>query len=220
MPAYSIRDATTDEQRELTRLCVRATMQAGYDQAFIDRAIPGLTVTLPLITAGCVQVAEHKPGEVLGVVMVAMTGLQGIALLHGLYVDPPSWKRGVGRVLFEAAIARTKALKAGVLVIYAEPSAEGFYKRMGATRVGEGTFYYSPEIVLPQLLYILPREAASHAVAYSMSRAGAEGGRAASTRACYCWRLTGVQLARRRSASASARQASPLSGARTTTRPS
>ena len=138
-------------------------MQAGYDQAFIDRAIPGLTVTLPLITAGCVRVAEHKPGEVLGVVIVSATGLQGIALLHGLYVDPPFWKRGVGRVLFEAAIARTKALKAGVLVIYAEPSAEGFYKRMGATRVGEGTFYYSPDIVLPQLIYILPRDAAPDA---------------------------------------------------------
>ena len=145
-------------------------MQAGYDQAFIDRAIPGLTVTLPLITAGCVRVAEHKPGEVLGVVIVSATGLQGIALLHGLYVDPPFWKRGVGRVLFEAAIARTKALKAGVLVIYAEPSAEGFYKRMGATRVGEGTFYYSPDIVLPQLLYILPRDAASDAEAARADR--------------------------------------------------
>jgi hypothetical protein len=89
MSPYSVRDATPDEQGELTRLCVRATMQAGYDQAFIDRAIPGLTVTLPLITAGCVRVAERKPGEVLGVVIVSTTMLQGIALLHGLYVDPP-----------------------------------------------------------------------------------------------------------------------------------
>jgi predicted N-acetyltransferase YhbS len=170
MSPYSVRDATADEQGELTRLCVRATMQAGYDQAFIDRAIPGLTVTLPLITAGCVRVAEHKPGEVLGVVIVSTTMLQGIALLHGLYVDPPFWRSGVGRVLFEAAIARTKALKAGVLVIYAEPSAEGFYKRMGATRIGEGTFYYSPEIVLPQLIYILPRDAASDAEAGGADR--------------------------------------------------
>jgi hypothetical protein len=47
MQVYSVRDAKPDEQRELTRLCVRATMQAGYDEAFIDRAMPGLTVTLP-----------------------------------------------------------------------------------------------------------------------------------------------------------------------------
>jgi hypothetical protein len=60
-------------------------------------------------------------------------------------------------MLFEAAATRVKALKAGALMIYAEPSAEGFYKRMGATRIGEGPFYYSPEIVLPYLIYILPQ---------------------------------------------------------------
>ena len=44
-------------------------------------------------------------------------------------------------------------------MIYAEPSAEAFYKRMGAIRIGEGPFYFSPETMLPQLLYIMPREA-------------------------------------------------------------
>src|SRR5262249_29131192 len=127
-----------------------------YDEAFIDRAMPGLTVTFPLITGGCVQVAEEKSGEVVGVVIVTASSLQGIALLYGLYVEPAHWKRRVGRVLFGAATTRAKALKAGVLMIYAEPSAEGFYKRMGAIRVGEGTFYFSPEIVLPQLIYIVP----------------------------------------------------------------
>jgi GNAT superfamily N-acetyltransferase len=76
-----------------------------------------------------------------------------------MFVDPVHWKRGVGRLLFGAAVTRTKALKAGALLIYAEPSAEGFYKRMGATRIAEGTFYYSPEIVLHLLLYILPQDA-------------------------------------------------------------
>jgi hypothetical protein len=52
---------------------------------------------------------------------------------------------------------------AGVLMIYAEPSAEGFYSQMGATRVGEGTFYCSPEIVLPLLFYILSRDVAPDA---------------------------------------------------------
>jgi GNAT superfamily N-acetyltransferase len=159
MQPHSVRDAKPDEQRELTRLCVRATMRAGYDEAFIDRVMPGLTITLPLITGGCVQVAEQKSGEVVGVVVVTSTVLQGIALLYSIFVDPVCWKRGVGRVLFGAAVTRAKALKAGALMIYAEPSAEGFYKRMGAIRIGEGPFFYSPEIVLPRLLYIIPQEA-------------------------------------------------------------
>ena len=36
MQLYSIREARPDEQRELTRLCVRATLHVGYDEAFID----------------------------------------------------------------------------------------------------------------------------------------------------------------------------------------
>jgi GNAT superfamily N-acetyltransferase len=159
MQPYSVRDAKTDEQRELTRLCVRATMRAGYDEAFIDRVMPGLTITVPLIAGGCVQVAQQNSGEVVGVVAVTTTMLQGIALLYSIFVDPACWKRGVGRVLFEAAVTRARALRAGALMIYAEPSAEGFYKRMGAIRIGEGPFVYSPEIVLPHLLYIIPRGA-------------------------------------------------------------
>jgi GNAT superfamily N-acetyltransferase len=158
MQPCSIRIAKVEEQRELTRLCVRATMHAGYDDAFIDRVMPGLTITLPLINEGCVQVAEEAPGVVIGVVAVT-TLAQGIALLNSMFVDPAFWRRGVGRALFGAAVARARILKAGAIMIYAEPSAEGFYKRMGTIRIGEGPFFYSPEIVLPQLLYIIPQEA-------------------------------------------------------------
>jgi hypothetical protein len=42
MGAYTVREANPEEQRELTHLVVRATMHAGHDEAFIDRAIPGL----------------------------------------------------------------------------------------------------------------------------------------------------------------------------------
>jgi GNAT superfamily N-acetyltransferase len=138
-------------------------MQTGYDEAFIDRVMPGLTITVPLIAGGRVQVAQRGADEVVGVVTVTTTALQGIALLYGIYVEPAHWRRGIGRVLFAAASNRAKALKAGALMIYAEPSAEGFYRRMGATRIGEGPFYYSPEIVLPQLLYLFPQGRTSRA---------------------------------------------------------
>jgi N-acetylglutamate synthase-like GNAT family acetyltransferase len=158
MDVYTVREAKSEEQRELTRLVVRATMQAGYDEAFIDRSMPGLTITLPLINSHCVQVAQDNSNKVVGVISVTPTALQGIALLYGLFVDPAHWKRGIGRVLFGAAVARAKEIKAGAIMIYAEPSAEGFYKQMGAIRIGEGPLYFSPEIILPHLLYVIPRE--------------------------------------------------------------
>jgi GNAT superfamily N-acetyltransferase len=158
MGVYTVRQAKPEEQRELTRLAVRATLHAGYDEAFIDRSMPGFTVTLPMISGNYVQVAQDDSGEVVGVVWVTPSALQGIALLHGLYVDPPRWKRGIGRVLFGAAVTFAKGIKAGAMMVYAEPSAEGFYERMGAIRIGEGPFYFSPETILPHLLYIIPRE--------------------------------------------------------------
>jgi hypothetical protein len=67
---YLIRDAKPEEQRELTRLCVHATLHTGYDDAFVDRVMRGLTVMLPLITAGAVQVAEQPSCAAVGVVTV------------------------------------------------------------------------------------------------------------------------------------------------------
>ena len=61
--------------------------------------------------------------------------------------------------LFRAAVTRAKELKAGALMIYAESSAAAFYNRLEAIRIGEGPFYYSPEVILPHLLYIIPRDA-------------------------------------------------------------
>ena len=108
---------------------MRAILHSGYDEAFIDRARPGLTVSLNGIVTGNVQVAEQS-GEVIGVVEVLSTVLQGIAVL-GIFVDPAHWKKGVGRALFETAIARARTLKVGALMIYASPFAEGFYSRLG-----------------------------------------------------------------------------------------
>jgi GNAT superfamily N-acetyltransferase len=161
MESYSIRNAKPHEQRDLTRLWVRATLEVGYDDTFIERVMPSLTTTgaisLPLITEGAVQVAE-RGSAVVGVVSLTATMLQGIALLQGIFVDPTIWRHGVGRMLFEAAAARARSLKAGAIMIYAGPSAEGFYKRLGAIRIGEGPFVLSPSVTLPYLLYILPRD--------------------------------------------------------------
>jgi N-acetylglutamate synthase-like GNAT family acetyltransferase len=158
MGAYTVRDAKPEEQRELTRLVVSATMHAGHDEAFIDRAISGLAITLPMINGKSVQVAQDDSGKVIGVVAVTRSTLQGVALLNHLFVDPLHWRRGVGRILFETAIARAKELKTGAIFIYAEPSAEGFYEQMGTTRIGEAPFVLSPEVVFPHLLYVIPRE--------------------------------------------------------------
>ena len=126
MDLYTVREARPEEQRELTRLCLRATMHSGYDEEFIDRSMPSLTITLPLISGDFVRVAQDDLHEVVGVACVTPTAVQGIALLHDFSVDPARWKRGIGRIPFGAAVARAKGMKASAIMIYASPSAEGF----------------------------------------------------------------------------------------------
>jgi GNAT superfamily N-acetyltransferase len=48
-------------------------------------------------------------------------------------------RRGIGRALFEHAVAEVNRLGFRSMKIEADPNAEAFYKRMGAVRVGTNT---------------------------------------------------------------------------------
>lgn len=79
-------------------------------------------------------------------------------------------------MLFAAAAARARELNAGAIMIYAEIYAEpSAVRRPGATRIGEGPYLLSPEIVLPHFLYIVSQAAtrtiASGPIARICSRA-------------------------------------------------
>jgi hypothetical protein len=77
MDVYTVREAKPEEQGELTRLAVRATLRAGHDDAFIDRSMPALTTTLPFISGNFVRVAQDAFSEVVGVASVTPTRTAG-----------------------------------------------------------------------------------------------------------------------------------------------
>jgi GNAT superfamily N-acetyltransferase len=66
---------------------------------------------------------------------VLTTEDDGLHLDH-LWILPSAMGRGIGRALFEHATAEASRLGSNLIKIEADPNAEGFYKRMGATRVG------------------------------------------------------------------------------------
>jgi GNAT superfamily N-acetyltransferase len=57
--------------------------------------------------------------------------------LEHLWVLPEHMSAGIGRALFAHAVRRAASLNADLLEIESDPNAEGFYRRMGAIRVGE-----------------------------------------------------------------------------------
>ena len=70
----------------------------------------------------------------------ALRGSGERVVLDHLWVQPRSLHAGVGRKLFEHAVALAAESGAQQIEIESDPNAEGFYQKMGAETVGEVTY--------------------------------------------------------------------------------
>ncbi|GAA0575970.1 hypothetical protein GCM10010172_70880 [Paractinoplanes ferrugineus] len=84
-----------------------------------------------------------------------MDGTPPAGALGNLWIDPAFIGRGIGRALWEHATHVAADLGFTSLLIDADPHAEGFYRAMGATRVGESASTAVPGRLLPQLRFVL-----------------------------------------------------------------
>jgi len=73
--------------------------------------------------------------EIAGCCALVLSG--SLAELEHMWIKPEHMGNGVGRALFKQVVARAKSLDARAVELSADPNAEGFYRRMGATRIGE-----------------------------------------------------------------------------------
>jgi len=145
----SVRSARVGESQSLTALCVRSKAHWGYDEAFMRLSQASLTVSEAEIVERRVLVAERQ-GLVFGVARVEPDGELGL-----LFVDPRTINRGVGRALFEAAVALARRLGAKRMAILADPNAAPFYERMGARLVSQAPSDAIPGRMLPLYEYDL-----------------------------------------------------------------
>jgi GNAT superfamily N-acetyltransferase len=115
----------------------------------MERWREDLTVTPEYVHQNEVHVAfvEEQPAG-----FYALVGEGRRIELEHLWVLPERMGEGVGRALFEHALRTAASLGAGVVGIEADPNAEGFYRRIGARRVGEIVYELDgQERVLPLL---------------------------------------------------------------------
>jgi ribosomal protein S18 acetylase RimI-like enzyme len=126
--------AGPDAAEALTRVSLAAKQHWGYPEHWMARWQETLTIAPDFIHHNEVYaaVAEGKP-----VAFYALVGEGREIALEHLWVSPEHIGTGVGRALFDHAIRRAAALGAETMRIEADPNAEGFYRRMGARRVGE-----------------------------------------------------------------------------------
>jgi GNAT superfamily N-acetyltransferase len=126
--------AKPSDAEALTRIAFSAKRYWGYPERWIERWQETLTINPEFIRRNEVYAAVVE-GELVG--FYALTGEGRKIELEHLWVLPERMGARIGRALFDHAVRRAASLGAEVLGIESDPNAEGFYRRMGATRVGE-----------------------------------------------------------------------------------
>jgi GNAT superfamily N-acetyltransferase len=125
--------AKPEDAATLTEIAHAAKRHWGYPENWIAAWREILTMRPEFIagnTAYCAVEADRAIG------FYVLTTEDGGLHLDHLWILPSAMGRGIGRALFQHAATEASRLGSNLIKIEADPNAEGFYKRMGATRVG------------------------------------------------------------------------------------
>lgn len=147
-----IRRARTRDATALTRIAHAAKRHWGYPEEWIALWRADLTLSAGFIDAHPVY-AAWRGADIVGLYALSCDGA-AVELEH-MWVDPPHMGGGVGARLFAHAAATARALGGATLSIASDPHAEGFYRRMGARRIGE-VASAPGDRRLPVLIFALP----------------------------------------------------------------
>jgi N-acetylglutamate synthase-like GNAT family acetyltransferase len=130
----TIRSASPEDASTLTTIALDAKRHWGYPEHWIKHWESDLTITPDYIRQNHVYVAEEN-GEIKGFYALCLAGQT--AELDHMWVTPEMIGTGIGKELFLDAMERAAKLNVNAVEISSDPNAIGFYKRMGATQIGE-----------------------------------------------------------------------------------
>jgi GNAT superfamily N-acetyltransferase len=163
-----IRAARAGEAPILTELCIRAKAHWGYDSQFMTAATRLLRIHEDQIGAGRVLAALRDAAPVpCGVAAIVPLRRPRWFELSHLFVAPESFGFGIGRALFDAAVALAADQGATHVSILSDPHAAAFYEKLGARRCGEAPSGVERNRMLPLFAFAIPayRSAADCAAA-------------------------------------------------------
>jgi N-acetylglutamate synthase-like GNAT family acetyltransferase len=130
-----IRRADPNDAAALTELAHAAKRHWGYPEKWIELWKEDLTITPEFVVNNEVFLALVG-AEIVGCCALVLGSIETAELEH-MWIKPEHIGSGVGRALFCQVKERAASLKVRALEISSDPNAEGFYRRMGATRIGD-----------------------------------------------------------------------------------
>lgn len=140
---FLYRRAQPADAPRLTEIAFAAKRYWGYPERWIVIWREKLIITAEYIQTHHVY-AVNREGLIAGFYGLVVSDSE--AELDHLWVDPPNIRQGIGRGLVEHACQTAGKLGAERLEIVADPNAEGFYRRMGADKIGESIYQLEGQV--------------------------------------------------------------------------
>ncbi|MBZ0321092.1 MAG: GNAT family N-acetyltransferase [Anaerolineae bacterium] len=129
----NIRQASPDEAGILTELMRRSKAYWGYSTEFMELARDTLQITAEQIITRQVYVLEDE-GQIIG--FCHFYQRPDDVYLEDLFIEPNMIGRGYGKILFDYVTQFARAKGMDSIVFEADPNAEPFYHKLGATTTG------------------------------------------------------------------------------------
>jgi GNAT superfamily N-acetyltransferase len=144
--ATKIRPARVEEADMLTDLVLRSKAYWGYDQDFMEAAVPVLAITPEFLRDNHSFVLEVD-GKRVGLSSLVHQG--ETVILDNLFIAPEYIGQGYGQLLWDHALEYAKKNGYKAIELDSEPFAVGFYEKQGAVIVGESNSTIREGRVLP-----------------------------------------------------------------------
>jgi GNAT superfamily N-acetyltransferase len=129
-----VRLAVPSEHKELETLQVRASLNNPGDRDALLANTDAIALPVDQIAGGRVFVAEIAK-SIKGFAAILPRD-DGDFELDGLFVEPDSWRRGLGRTLLQHCATVAGAHGANALHVIGNPHAEDFYRACGFECLG------------------------------------------------------------------------------------
>jgi len=147
--------ASVKQAAMLSALAARAKAHWGYSAQFMVSCEAELSVSADRISSpDCAVMVATRASQAIGFYVIVPLG-DGVWEFDALYVEPAWIGTGAGRLLFRHAVRLIGERGGKRIVIQSDPFAEGFYRAMGARRIGSSESGSIPGRLLP-LLEIMP----------------------------------------------------------------
>lgn len=146
----TIRKATVDDAVLLTQISFRAKGYWGYSEEFLNALSSDLTVNENDVISRLIYVFEESC-QIKGSYCLSVD----TSKLDTLFVDPDFIGQGIGRLLWADIIEKAKTNGLKSFSFDADPHAELFYIKMGASKIRDVQSSVFPGRTYPLMEYIL-----------------------------------------------------------------